>query len=220
MLIDRIEELLTEMAAEDDEEREDVPALPVMEETVPAPPRRDGEDAGDGGTGDRSGGRTTGEIMLERPGLIAGETAAERAETAGELWKDGPVWTVRSADPEMDEAQRTAAAERTAQTEEAFQPARDGDLVWAGLERAARGGTAGLALERTGRSGAVQAGLEGLYRQTVQGLRPAAPALPPEQAGRTARAQEPGSAASLAVDELDRAVRRDSRRYDGGMSIY
>ena len=90
----------------------------------------------------------------------------------------------------------------------------------AGLERAAQGGTAAPAPESAGRSGLEQAGLKGLYRQAVQGLRPAAPALPPEQAERTAGAQEPGSAASLAVDELDRAVRRDSRRYDGGMSIY
>ena len=80
-------------------------------------------------------------------------------------------------------------------------------------------------MEGAGRSGAARAGLEQaglkeLYRQTVRGLRPAVPALLPEQTGKTARAQEPGSAVSLAVDELDRAVRRDSRRYDGGMSIY
>ena len=164
-------------------------------------------------TGDRSGGRT------------AGETAEERAETAGELWKDGPVWTVRGARPEMDGALRTAAAVRTARAEEALQLPRDGDPAWAGWEWAARGGITGTALDGAGRSGPgragpEQAGLKGLYRQTVRGLRPAAPALPPEQAGRTVRAQEPGSAASLAVDELDRAVRRDSRRYDGGMSIY
>ena len=88
-----------------------------------------------------------------------------------------------------------------------------------------RGGSLDTALESVGRSGAArggleQAGLEGLYRQTVRGLRPAAPVLPQEQAGRTDRAREPGSAASLAVNELVRAVRRDSRRYDGGLSIY
>ena len=171
---------------------------------------------GDGGTQDRSGGRTAGEIMLERPGLAAGETqtAAERVQAAKELWKDGPVWTVRGGLPEMDEARRTAAAGRTARAEEILQPSRGGNLALAGLERAARDGTAGLALERVGRAGPARGGLEGLYRRTVQGLRPAAPALPPEQAGRTARALEPGSAASLAVDELDRAVRRDSRRYE------
>ena len=217
------------MAAEDDEEQqeEDVLALPVIEETVPASPHGDEGEAGDGGSGDRSDGRTAGEIALGRPGLIAGETetAAERTETAGEICKNGLVWSVRAAEPEIDGAQRTATAGRTVQSKETLRQIQDGELIWSGLQWAAQSGTTGPGLEGTRRSGAVQAGLEqtglkGLYRQTVQGLRPAAPALPPEQAGRTARAQEPGSAASLAVDELDRAVRRDSRRYDGGMSIY
>ena len=51
-----------------------------------------------------------------------------------------------------------------------------------------------------------------------------APAVLPDPAGGRSglggRIQGPGSAASLAVDELDRAVRRDSRRYDGEMRIY
>ena len=217
------------LAAEDEEEQEqkDVLALPPTEETVPASPRSDGGEARDGEPDDRSGGRIAGEIPLERPEPTAGEmeAAAESAQAAGELWKDGPVWTVRSVEPEIDETLRAATAGRMVRVEEIPQPLRDGELAWTGLERAARGGAAGPELEGMGRSGLAQAGLEqaglkGLYRQTVQGLRPAAPALPPEQAGRTARAQEPGSAASLAVDELDRAVRRDSRRYDGGMSIY
>ena len=149
----------------------------------------------------------------------------ERAEAAGEFWKDSPVWTVRSMDTGMDEAQRAALTGRTVQAGEALRALRDGDLARPGLERTAQGDTSGLASEGAGTSGMApggpeQAGLKGLYRQTVRGMRPAAPALPPEQAGRTARAQEPGSAASLAVDELDRAVRRDSRRYDGGMNIY
>ena len=254
-MIDRIEELLAELAAEDDEERqEDVFALTVIEEAVPVSPRGSGGKAGDGETGDRSGGRTAGEIVLERSGLIAGETgdgetgdrsggrtageialerpgpaagetAAEETQASRELWKDGPVWTVRGGSPEIDRAQRAAQAGRTTQAEEGFQLARGGDLAWSGLEWAVRDGRAELAPEGAGRSGPAQAGLEqaglkGLYRQTVRGLRPAAPALPPEQMGRTVRAQEPGSAASLAVDELDRAVRRDSRRYDGGMSIF
>ena len=220
-MIDRIEELLARLAAEDEEEREDVLALSVTEESNPAFPHKNEGEAGEVGAEDgRSGGRTAGEIESERPGLIAGESAAEETETAGESWKDEPVWTVRGVSPEIDKAQRIAAEERAARTQEALLPLRDGALIWPGLERAARGGTMSPALERLGRPGAALAGLEGLYRQIVQGLRPAAPSLPPEQAGRAARAQEPGSAASLAVDELDRAVRRDSRRYDGGMSIY
>ena len=257
-MIDRIEELLAGLAAEDEEEqeREDVLALPQMEESVPASPRGNEGEAGDGGTGDRSGGRTVEEIVSERPGLVAGvteesetgdrsggrtageivlerpglaagetETVMESAQAGRELWKDGPVWMVRSRSPEMDEAQRAAAAQRTDQAEQALQPVWSGDWTLSGWEWAVRHGAGGPAPDSAGqpgpaRSGPEQAGLKGLYRQTVQGLRPAAPALPPEQAGRTVRAQEPGSAASLAVDELDRAVRRDSRRYDGGMSIY
>ena len=63
-------------------------------------------------------------------------------------------------------------------------------------------------------------GLEGLYKQAVQASRPAAQSLPVEQAGRSLRADEPGRTAALTVDELDRAVRRDSRRYDGGMTLF
>ena len=210
-MIDRIEELLGPPAAEDEEEQENVPALPVTEGSVPAFPREDEGETGDSEVGDRSGGKS------------AGETMAERTDTAGELWRDGPVWTVRGEGSKIDEVQATAG--RVAWTESAVHAARDGEPVWVGLERATRGGPANAALESLNRAGAArdgleQAGLKGLYRQTVRGLRPAAPALPPEKAGITARAQEPGIAASLAVDELDRAVRRDSRRYDGGMSIY
>lgn len=63
-------------------------------------------------------------------------------------------------------------------------------------------------------------GLEGLYRQAARASRPAPQALPVGQAGQALRAEEPGRAAALTVEELDRAVRRDSRRYDGGMTIY
>lgn len=86
-----------------------------------------------------------------------------------------------------------------------------------GPGRAAVEGAQGLPTAGTGRD---TPGLERLYRQAVQAVRPGAPALPPEGAVRTIRAQEPEGAAASAVDELDRAVRRDSRRYDGGMSIF
>ena len=225
-MIDRIEELLAALAAEDEEERESSLALSVTGKDVPASPHGNEDEAGDGEAGDRSGGRTAEEIVLERPGLIAGETetASEREPAAGEIWKDGPVWTVRGADPETDEVQRSEAAEWRTQPEEAVPP-QGGGTIWTGLGWAMGNGIAGLALEgmrrsEPARAGLEQAGLKGLYRQTVQGSRPAVPALPPEQAGRTGRVREPGSAASLAVDELDRAVRRDSRRYDGGMSIF
>ena len=231
-MIDRIEELLGLLAAEDEEEREDVPA------------QKHGKAAGEGAwTGARASDRAIGPKdqpepegqrpsdltvlkrdngaakprVVNRRSVTTGEIALERPEPiAGGLWKDGPVWTVHSAKPEINEAQKAALAGRTAQTGETLQRLRDGDLGWTGLERAAE--SAGRSV--TGQAGLEQASLKGLYRQTVRGLRPAAPVLSPEQAGRSARAREPGSAASLAVDELDRAVRRDSRRYDGGMSIF
>ena len=200
-LTDRIEELLAALAAEnEDEEREDVLALPSTQKS------------GDGG-------QTAGETVPERSGRMTGEAEGE------ETGKGGPVWTVRGAAAETGQTQRAAAAEQTVRTGQVLQPPMGGELSLAGLERTAGDGAVDPALKRVGRPGPArtgleQAGLKGLYRQTVRGLRPAAPALPPEQAGKTARAQEPGGAASLAVDELDRAVRRDSRRYDGGMSIY
>lgn len=63
-------------------------------------------------------------------------------------------------------------------------------------------------------------GLEELYRQTAQAARPASLAAEAGQAARTARMGEAETDRQLTVDELDRAVRRDSRRYDGGMSIF
>lgn len=59
-----------------------------------------------------------------------------------------------------------------------------------------------------------------LYRGAAEGARAPAPALAPERGFRTALEREAGGAPGLTVEELDRAVRRDSRRYDGGMSIF
>lgn len=281
-MIDRIEELLSGMAAEeDDEEQEDVLAL-TRTAAVTASPQGEGGEAGevpetaDGKAepapvkpGERDGGRTAGKIAAERAGRLAGDTAPERLERpagetvleqsgrlagetapeqperqAGEvtvqetdkasekLRKAGAVWNVRSGSAEVDAARGLALAEQMEQAAETLRTVRDGerepvspaeraeDLELSGLEWVVRTGTAEGVADGLRRMTAAQAGLEGLYRQTVEAARPAAPALPPERAGRTARAQEPGSAASLAVDELDRAVRRDSRRYDGGMSIF
>lgn len=274
-MIDRIEELLSGMAAEeDDEEQEDVLAL-TRTAAVTASPQGEGGEAGevpetaDGKAepapvkpGERDGGRSAGDIAADRPGLLAGEdetesspaAGAEAAEdedggTAGEPWKDGMVWTVQSVEPAVTAARERAPALGAAEgpdVAEDLKPAGTGGdeaaaIDWtaaragagaewitraetaragAAAEWAARAGTTAAMPDGARRMTAAQAGLEGLYRQTVEAARPAAPALPPERAGRTARAQEPGSAASLAVDELDRAVRRDSRRYDGGMSIF
>ncbi len=168
----------------------------------------------------RSGGQAAGQIGLERPGQNAGKMDEDSGRPEA-LWKEGPVWSVRSVEPDMDAARRQAMPKQ-------LQGAED-ELWTAGTaETQARQRTAGYTTEGAAeallagarRAIEAQAGLEGLYRQTVRGARPAAPALPPEQAGQPARAQELGGTAPLAVDELDRAVRRDSRRYDGGMSIF
>ncbi len=62
-------------------------------------------------------------------------------------------------------------------------------------------------------------GLEELYRRTAQAARPVLQAAGGPE-GRTVRMDERDAPRQLTVDELDRAVRRDSRRYDGGMSIF
>lgn len=217
------------MAAEenDDEEREDVPALAQDAAVIPSPRGETGVGtdmepaSAEMGSG-RRGGRTAEEIMADRPGRAAGAPAEDESGAAVEtLWKEGPVWSVGSVEPAIN------AAGRLHGTEEALRAVEAGGTetvetsrMTAGAERTVRTETEVSPLAGTRRAHQVQAGLEGLYRQTVQAARPAAPALPPEPAGRSVRAQEPGSAASLAVDELDRAVRRDSRRYDGGMSIF
>jgi hypothetical protein len=68
------------------------------------------------------------------------------------------------------------------------------------------------------RSASQQSALE-LYRQVVRAGYAASETR--GQAGRTVITEQvsPG-APSLTADQLDRAVRRDSRRYDGGMELY
>lgn len=63
-------------------------------------------------------------------------------------------------------------------------------------------------------------GLAELYRQTARAARPPAPAAAPVQSGSRAPEREGADTPGLTAEELDRAVRRDSRRYDGGMTIF
>lgn len=63
-------------------------------------------------------------------------------------------------------------------------------------------------------------GLEGLYRQAVRAARPAVQSPAAPRQGQAVRLGEPETPRQLTVDELDRAVRRDSRRYDGGLDIF
>ncbi len=66
-----------------------------------------------------------------------------------------------------------------------------------------------------------QSGLELLYRAAARAGETAAEPL---SAGQTARQVLPDPVPSepvrMTVEEMDRAMRRDSRRYDGGMTIY
>ena len=65
--------------------------------------------------------------------------------------------------------------------------------------------------------GGQASGVERLYRRMAEAV-----AVSPVSAAAhgVIREEQTAEAAGLTVRELDRAVRRDSRRYDGGMSIY
>lgn len=196
-MVDWLEELLAQIADEDDEEQGDGPALEAERAAVPAP-----------ASGDR-----------------AGNQSPERAERPG----DGAVPSLtgdREAQPSLRSGAEPAGGWRlpgSAPPEhalDALRPAR------AGIGRRAQApGAAELRTEEaekagTEPAGAAEAGLEGLYRRTAQAGRPPVPDMAGGHAARTGPAEDPGRTAALTVDELDRAVKRDSRRYDGGMSIF
>lgn len=210
-MIDRLEELLAQMAAEDEageEEREDVPAL--ADRTVP---------------------KAAAPAEEEKP-LPAGEDGEAREEGLPELdWQKPGRMVPEESEPKSEEVPRPALETDAARE------------AWAALRREPAGPALEAAARGTDRAAELQAerhsaeigrelgetvrretlrGLEALYDQTVQASRPSpAPQLQSaEQAGRTLRAEEPGRTAALTVEELDRAVRRDSRRYDGGMTIF
>lgn len=146
--------------------------------------------------------RDAGEIPGEE---FAPEDAADGEARGGP--NASPVW----------EAARPARVRGAPGLEASGQPEREPETA----VRPGEADRAGAAeLEGTVRRGD-ERGLEGLYRRAAQAVRPAAAQiLPVERAGRTFRGEEPGRTAALTVEELDRAVRRDSRRYDGGMTIF
>lgn len=90
-------------------------------------------------------------------------------------------------------------------------------------EAAAAGGAgqSGAEAERLGLAGRVsgqgRGGLE-MYRRLVRMGRAGETARPHSQTAASQR--QTVGAPSLTVDVLDRAVRRDSRRYDGAMELY
>ncbi|MBD5098491.1 MAG: hypothetical protein HDT35_02895 [Clostridiales bacterium] len=200
-MVDRLEELLAQMTDEDDEEQEDALAL-AAEQVLPTAPAP-GSDS-----------RTEGSEDLGNPQeLEQGERkAASIPMETGELWERIP----RIGGEQTPEDDRLASMYENQPT--ALRAPRAGNGQTAGgLGPAAVTADAAAA---PAPGAAADRGLEELYRRTAQASRPAAQSLPVEQAGRTRSAEEPGRTAALTVDELDRAVRRDSRRYDGGITIF
>ena len=150
---------------------------------------------------------------LRPPGA---EDEVEPAEAPG---GDGPDWTdgPEGLPGETDWAQVRADGPEGAVWSEELDPETGlcclGDMVLsvaAGPGRRPEAGAAGSAL----------AGLAELYRGAASEGRAPAPAAVPEGGRRTVLERTAEGAPGLTVEELDRAVRRDSRRYDGGMSIF
>lgn len=137
-----------------------------------------------------------------RPGGETGPAWYGGAGGAGAGWADGPAGKTVAGPWREQAAQRPPLAE-----------------VWAGTEVGAGGGLPAPAAPRpaAGQTGPAADGLRMLYRQVQQaswsgsaGQRPGVAVV-----RETAQPEQ-----GLTVGQLDRAVRRDSRRYDGGMNIY
>ncbi len=188
------------------------PAWEARRLEAPVIPGGGSEAEADKGTLDRESGRDGPEQAQteRRPGVLEWHRAAQRpaapawrpegtAGSGGQVWPEGAarnggqIWQVEKF-REGVPAWQGEGPRRTPETEEHHS-------VPQGPEEGRRG-------------------LEELYRQTAQAARPASLAAEAGQAARTARMGEAETARQLTVDELDRAVRRDSRRYDGGMSIF
>lgn len=201
-MVDWLEELLAAVDSEDEDGQEDALALALEGAASPAPAPVPGDEAEDGGLEQTEG--------LGRPGDAppppragGGEAQAgprDRIEPPGERRQLG------GAPPEAapDTLGRALAGRgRKAQALGAADP-RAGEAAEAGAWPA----------------GTAEAGLERLYRRTAQAGRLPAQGMAGGTAAWTRPEKEPGQTAALTVDELDRAVKRDSRRYDGGMSIF
>lgn len=206
-MIDRLEELLASLEDEAEEEQENRAEL-GSEEAVSAPPAL-----------------KRGAEKKEAPE----EQVGERAEIERKRQEPEEHRQERQRDeqgPRLREAE--AGADEAGPARESTEGLPWDGTVWSAagrgqsLETPLPGAGGGLSPEPPGgteeRPAAAEWSLEGLYRKTRQVGQAAAPVLPAERpAVRGGPAEQ---SAGLTVDELDRAVRRDSRRYDGGMSIY
>ncbi len=229
-MVDRLEELLALMEDEDDEdERQD--ALEMVREAAPVPAAPTAENEAEDVPGD---GADQADLRLDEDAGLSWTLDVETAPSEGQE-KKPDVETAPSEGQEKKPGVNNGAVENGTDGNEAT------ELLWDELAAPVTGPGGSVVLRRPG-SGDVElaelvgvpgqsdaaadsvrpadGGLEGLYRQALQASRPAVQGLPVEQAGRSMRAEEPGRTAALTMDELDRAVRRDSRRYDGGMTIY
>lgn len=180
-----------------------------------------------------------GEAELGTAQLPRAETVSEpeeEPEPAPEGWTDGAAdASEREYRPEAGETVELPEPERPPYRRPWDEGAEDpGTLPRALTAAVMDAGGAGLPAGPMGRtavqpspvavkpeqSGAGDRGLAELYRQTAQAVRPATPAVTPAQAGSRVLEREDAGGPPLTAEELDRAVRRDSRRYDGGMSIF
>ena len=166
---------------------------------------------------------------LRPPGAEDEVEPAEAPDGDGPDWTDGP----EGLPGETDWAQVRADGPEGAVWSEELDP-ETGRTVWtlarAGLGRETDGawdagteadGAAGPGRRpEAGTAGSALAGLAELYRGAASEGRAPAPAAVPEGGRRTGLERTAEGAPGLTVEELDRAVRRDSRRYDGGMSIF
>lgn len=122
----------------------------------------------------------------------------------------------RSAVPVGRPAARKAGAEESGQEDgpsvSREEASRDLSSVLGKWTEDLDGATVGKALP-----GGQASGVERLYRRMAEAV-----AVSPISAAAhgVIREEQTAEAAGLTVRELDRAVRRDSRRYDGGMNIY
>ena len=96
------------------------------------------------------------------------------------------------------------------------EPKAGADRTATAMPGAARAGLDGLTPARPEGSAESPSALNLVYRRAVETLAPPAAAVP----ARWAETEGDAPSAPLTAEELDRLFCRDSRRYDGGMSIY